>query len=133
MRKRYKLTFPPAISREPIVYHLVKDFDLMPNILRSQIQPGCEGVMLLELTGTADKLVAAEQYLRDQKMVISPAAADIEHNDDLCVDCGLCASVCRQGALSLDALGALVINRDLCVLCEVCVSTCPRRAIKLVF
>ena len=46
-KKRFDLTFPPKQAGEPIIYHLVKDHDLTPNILRARIQPGQEGRMLL--------------------------------------------------------------------------------------
>jgi hypothetical protein len=35
--KKYLLAFNPEIAGEPITYRMVKDFDLMINILRAEI------------------------------------------------------------------------------------------------
>jgi len=38
-KKRVVLTFPPDMIDQPITYHLVKEHDLMINILRANITP----------------------------------------------------------------------------------------------
>ena len=65
-RKRLDLTFPPRQSLKPIIFHLVKDYDLTPNILRAQIEPGQLGRMLLELTGRKKQLLARGEPFRLQ-------------------------------------------------------------------
>ena len=37
-RVRLRLTFPPELIQEPIVYRLVKDFDLVINIRRADVK-----------------------------------------------------------------------------------------------
>ena len=131
-RKRLDLTFPPRQSLKPVVYHLVKDYDIVPNILRAQIQPGQEGRMLVEVTGRKDDLARGVAFLEEQGLAVREAASDICLDDDLCVTCGLCTAVCRPGALYLDGQ-ALVFDKDKCVYCEACVQACPRRAVTLRF
>jgi ABC-type methionine transport system ATPase subunit len=36
VEKRYKLTLPERLSREPIVYHLAHDFEVVMNIRRAR-------------------------------------------------------------------------------------------------
>ena len=131
-RKRIDLTFPPRQSLKPVVYHLVKDYDLVPNILRAQIQPGIEGRMLLELTGRKEDFAAGLDFLEAQGLTVHEAAADIRLDTDACVVCGLCTAVCKPGALVLDG-DELAFDKDKCVYCEACVIACPRRAISLEF
>ncbi|MBN2848439.1 MAG: 4Fe-4S binding protein [Coriobacteriia bacterium] len=131
-RKRLDLTFPPRQSLKPVIYHLVKDHDLVPNILRAQIQPGQEGRMVLEVTGSREDYDAGVAFLESQGLTVTEAASDIVLDEDRCVDCGLCTAVCKPGALTLDAeSGTLVFDKDKCVYCEACVIACPRRAITL--
>lgn len=133
-RKRLDLTFPPRQATKAITYHLVKDFDLVPNILRAQIQPGQEGRMLLELTGGQAEFEAGVAFLRSEDVEVHEAASDICLDVERCVVCGLCTAVCRPGALTLaEGTADLVFDKDKCVYCEACVVACPRRAVMLRF
>jgi hypothetical protein len=49
--KRIVLHFPHRLVDQPIVYKLVKDFDLQFNILKAYVTPQEEGLMVLELSG----------------------------------------------------------------------------------
>ena len=133
-RKRLDLTFPPRQSLKPVIYHLVKDHDLVPNILRAQIQPGQEGRMLLEVTGRKEDFADGIAFLEGQGLTVTEAASDICLDTEQCVTCGLCTAVCRPGALTLaEEDWSLVFDKDKCVYCEACVVACPRRAITLTF
>ena len=133
-RKRLDLTFPPRQSLKPVIYHLVKDYDLVPNILRAQIHPAQEGRMVLEVTGTKESYAAGVAFLESQGLTVSEAASDIVLDTEKCVDCGLCTAVCKPDALTLDpGTQTLVFDKDKCVYCEACVIACPRRAITLSF
>lgn len=133
-RRRLDLTFPSRQATKPIAYHLVKDFDLTPNFLRAQIQPGQQGRMLVEVTGKREAIDAAVEFLASEGITVAPAAADIVLDADACVTCGLCTAVCKPGALTLDpGTSELVFDKDKCVYCEACVVCCPRRAITLAF
>lgn len=131
-KKRLDLTFPPRQSLKPVVYHLVKDYDIVPNILRAQIQPGQEGRMLVEVTGAKDALASGVAFLESQGLTVSEAASDIHLDEERCVVCGLCTAVCRPQAFTLDG-DTLVLKKDKCVYCEACVIACPRRAVTLKF
>lgn len=131
-KKRLDLTFPPRQSLKPVVYHLVKDFDIVPNILRAQIQPGQQGRMVLEVTGSAGALAQGVAFLEAQGLTVREAASDIRLDETRCVTCGLCTAVCKPRALAL-ADDELVFDKDSCVYCEACVAACPRRAIALEF
>ncbi len=132
-RKRLDLRFPPRQSLQPIIYRLVKDYDLVPNILRAEIQPAQEGRMLLEITGTAENYQLGVSFLEHQGLTVHEAASDIVLDSARCVDCGLCTAVCKPGALTLDTSARLVLDKEECVYCGACVSVCPRRAITLSF
>lgn len=131
-KKRLDLTFPPRQSLKPVVYHLVRDYDLVPNILRAQIQPGQEGRMLLEVTGRKEAFVHGIAFLESQGLQVREAASDIVLDDERCVACGLCTAVCRSGAMIVRD-DEIIFDKDKCVYCEACVQACPRRAISLRF
>ena len=59
------------------------------------------------------------------------AQPEIGYAADRCRRCGLCVSLCPEGALRWDDRGqGLVIDRKACVGCFTCVRRCPAQALK---
>lgn len=58
---------------------------------------------------------------------ISPV---LDYNENLCVQCGLCASVCTQGCHSFNN-GVHEIDRGKCSSCGECIKVCPANAIDM--
>jgi ABC-type methionine transport system ATPase subunit len=69
VKKRAKLTFPQHLIKEPVIYTMAKQYDVMPNI-RMAKDYGTVGVMVLELDGTEDNLNKGIQSLRDQGILV---------------------------------------------------------------
>ncbi len=76
MAEHLRLTFPEERVTQPVIYHLVKDFDVVPNIRRAAIENHF-GWLVLELEGDPDRIQAAKVYLQDQGIEISTAEGDI--------------------------------------------------------
>jgi ABC-type methionine transport system ATPase subunit len=53
--KKIVLRFPKRLVDRPIIYRLVKDFDLEFNILKASITPEQEGLLVLELKGKQEE------------------------------------------------------------------------------
>ncbi len=130
MKKKFVLTFPPKIVTQPITYRLVKDFDLVLNILRAQIEEGETGHLVLELEGKKDQIEKGLSFLKEQGVVVQPIARDISLNEEECVVCGICVGVCPTEALYLKDW-ELIFDKEKCILCENCVRACPVRVIEV--
>lgn len=127
--KRIVLTFPHKLLDKPIVYKLVKDFDLVFNILQAKISPQEEGLLVLELTGKKENYAKGIKYLTDLGVNIQPLSKDVARDDDRCTHCGACVTVCPTEALYIDKSTMKVIfDSDKCIACELCVKACPPRA-----
>lgn len=132
VKRKLVLSFPENIVTKPITYRLVKEFNLEFNILRAEITPDMEGKMLIELRGDKEKIEQSIKYLTDTGVSVQEAAKDIIIDKNLCVDCGVCTSICITQALCLDEkTSKLKFNKEKCILCELCLNCCPVSAIKV--
>ena len=61
---RVKLTFPEHLIRQPIIARLVREFDVMPNIRRANVEEHV-GWIVCELGGEDDAVERAVDWLRD--------------------------------------------------------------------
>ena len=75
-RMRLRLTFPAELVPKPLLYHLVKDFDLIPNIRRADVRPD-HGWVVLELEGAEDRLQQGLAWLEEQGVTVDPIERDV--------------------------------------------------------
>ncbi|MBU2257859.1 MAG: NIL domain-containing protein, partial [Candidatus Omnitrophica bacterium] len=61
--KRIVLHFPQRLVDKPIVYKLIRDFNLEFNILKAYVTPQEEGLMVLELKGKDEDYQKGIKYL----------------------------------------------------------------------
>ncbi|OPY63722.1 MAG: NADH-quinone oxidoreductase subunit I [Syntrophorhabdaceae bacterium PtaU1.Bin034] len=134
MKKRIILRFKKNTIDKPIVYRLAKDFDLVYNILRANVSPRAESLMVMEIEGDEADFAKGVEYLKTWNIAIEPIGQDIARNEDKCVHCGLCTSVCATQALDIDRETMRVgFDYEKCVACELCVKVCPVKAMNVYF
>jgi ABC-type methionine transport system ATPase subunit len=75
-RMRVRLTFPPALIQEPIVYRLVKDHDIVINIRRADVKAD-HGWMALELEADEKALERGVKWLKDKGVQVDPIERDV--------------------------------------------------------
>lgn len=76
MKKRIKLTFPQHLIREPVIFTMAKQFDVMPNIRRARVTETV-GEMVLELDGADENLEKGIRYLREKGVDVELVEGDI--------------------------------------------------------
>ncbi len=130
--KRVVLRFPPRLVEQPIIYKLVKDYNLVLNILKASVTPKEEGLMVLELSGARRDYDRGIQYLQEVGVRIQSLGQDVVRNEARCTHCGACVVVCPTGALALDPKTRMVsFYEDKCTACQLCVLPCPPRAMEV--
>jgi ABC-type methionine transport system ATPase subunit len=75
-RMRVRLTFPPERIQEPIIYHLVKDFDIVTNIRRADVKAD-HGWVVLELEGKEENLERGIAWLKGKGVKVDPIERDV--------------------------------------------------------
>ena len=134
MREKYILEYSSAVVDEPVIYTLVKRFDVKVNILRAEISPGHEGSMLVELDSSPENLARSREYLAGSSIKMIPLAQSLIFREEACVDCGACTGVCFSGCLTIGPPDwKLAVDREKCIACGLCVKACPISLFSLKF
>lgn len=131
--KKYLLTFPEHMVETPIAGRLVSSYGLEINILKARVEPNKEGTLVLELRGSAQSIESGISFLSNQGIQVEPMFQGVCWNDDLCIECTACRSVCPSGALMTRYPEMSVyFNGETCIACELCVQACPYGAMQTV-
>ncbi|MDO4581361.1 MAG: 4Fe-4S binding protein [Bacillota bacterium] len=132
--KNVILRFSPDVVDRPIVYELVTEYHLIPNIIKASVNPEREGYIVLGLTGTEDNFERGVFYMQGLGMEVQLLADRVSWDDNICTQCGACTAVCPAGALSLRRPEMeLHFDSEKCIVCHMCIEACPVSAVHLDF
>ena len=76
--RRVQLNYPLDRVKEPVLYHLVMDYGLIPNIRRAQIDFHTGGFIVLELTGDEADLDRGIRFLEETGVTVSEVGLNSE-------------------------------------------------------
>ncbi|MBI2868418.1 MAG: 4Fe-4S binding protein [Chloroflexi bacterium] len=132
--RKIVLHFPRRLVDRPIIYRLVKDYDLEFNILKASVTPEQEGLLVLELRGAQVEYDKGIQFLLDTGVQIQALSQDVTRNAGRCTDCGACLTICPAAALEVDpATRRIRFLSEKCIACGLCIKACPPRAMEVHF
>lgn len=133
-KARIVLHFSKKLVDKPIVYKLVKDFNLTFNILKAEVNPDEEGLMIVELSGDEKEYKKGVEYLKKNGVTVQPLSQDISMDRERCVDCTLCIPICPTQALVKNPdTDEVEFVKEKCIACGICLKVCPYKAMKIVF
>ena len=69
--QKYFLHFPVCETNTPIIYKLVKDYDLEVNIFRALVSSEGEGYLVLDVKGEAGSIKKAMEYIESFGVTIN--------------------------------------------------------------
>ena len=92
-RRIYIIRFPKEISDKPIIYRLIKEYDVEVNILRANILPQREGILIIEMAGAQQNIKDGLEYLGQLGVTIERLATRIRRDEERCYQCGACTGV----------------------------------------
>ena len=133
-KSRVVCFFSEAQSEQPIIYRLVKDYNLVINILKADINPRKEGYLVVELSGNREDYESGIGFLKDIGVRVEPLSQTVVWQEEICAQCGACASFCPTGALDIDrSTMEISFDNSKCVVCGMCLDCCPTRAMTVFF
>ncbi|MDD4295280.1 MAG: 4Fe-4S binding protein [Candidatus Omnitrophica bacterium] len=130
---RIVLHFPKNLVDQTIIYGLVKLYDLQVNILKAEVRPNEEGLMVVELCGEDENYQKGIDFLKSKGMKVQLLSQDITRDIEKCVDCTVCVPLCPTKALTKNSEFEVLFDKDKCIACGVCVKACPYGAMKITF
>jgi L-aspartate semialdehyde sulfurtransferase ferredoxin len=118
----------PGIVREPLIASVILETSALVNIERASID-AVSGEIVLEVLPEKCREVKEAFERRGVDVVI--LEMPVIRDEDECVHCGACVSVCPTGTFRFDSW-LVVADSGKCIQCGACVSGCPQRALRLV-
>jgi ABC-type methionine transport system ATPase subunit len=73
---RIRLTFPPELVTEPVIYNVGHQFQVVTNIRRANVVKDA-GWVILEMSGEEAELERAIEYLRRTGVQVEPVEGDV--------------------------------------------------------
>jgi len=76
MKQRVRLKFPQHLIKEPVIFTMAKNFDVMPNIRMARVTDSF-GEMTLELEGTEEHMASGLNSLSELGISVELIEDDI--------------------------------------------------------
>lgn len=123
------LNFSPKMVNQAVITNLIKNYDVSFNILRADINPK-GGKMLVEINGPEAE--EGINYIKKAGIDVSRVKKVVKKDEDLCIDCGACVSLCPVKAILIEDDWTIGVDDEECIGCKLCTYSCPIKAIKVV-
>lgn len=118
----------PEITPKPLIAEVILETGTLLNIDRADVRPKGGEVVIDVPRDNYDEVASAFEK-RGAK--ITSLDQPVIKDDDECVNCGACISVCPTGVISFKDDWSVDMDVSKCVQCGTCVTMCPQAALKL--
>ena len=133
MDTKLKIDFNEGNVQGSVARILVSEFDLIPNILKAEIDGDGSGIMIVSINASADVVDACLERLNSLGYIATVMNFHIIHDEDRCWSCGACTSVCPTRTIYLDKdTFEFRAHPDTCIACGSCLDACPVKALTLI-
>jgi len=75
-RKQVVFTFPPELVKEPVIYNLGRQFNVVTNIRRAGVTQK-KGWVVLELEGSEEDIEQGLNWVTQKGVRVDPAVGDV--------------------------------------------------------
>ena len=116
----------PDITPRPLIAEVILETRALLNIDRADVKPKGGEVVIDVLEDECERVVAA---FKKRGATITCLKQPIIKDDDECINCGACISVCPTGVISFMDDWSVQMDLDKCVQCGACVTMCPHGAL----
>ncbi|WP_456330593.1 4Fe-4S binding protein [Archaeoglobus sp.] len=122
------LRFDSRTVTEPVLSKTTLKTGALINILRASVGAR-RGEILIEVDD--EKAKEVENILKEEGVEVIELLEAVQKDDEKCVHCGACVSICPTEAISFNGEKRVIVNAEKCVHCGACVKVCPTKALSL--
>ena len=122
------LSFPSHLHGMPYTAEVILETGAKINIDRANVNAVC-GELIIDVPD--EKVEEVARRFEARGVVVKRLLSPISWDEERCIHCGACISVCPKGVFSFDEHWRIRVEAEKCVRCDVCVKACPLNAIEL--
>jgi L-aspartate semialdehyde sulfurtransferase ferredoxin len=74
--RKVMLTYPEHLIKEPVLFRMVRRFDVMPNIRRARVTDTV-GEIALEMEGAPEEIDRGIRFLQEAGVQVEPLEGDV--------------------------------------------------------
>lgn len=125
--ERILLMFSEEQFSQPVTAQVILELRVPLKILNADITAQ-GGSVLIEVSQKDVKNVI--KAFKERGVIVT-LQKQISVDDNKCIQCGACYSLCPVDAIALDADYTLYFDSEKCISCGLCLDACPTRAISI--
>ncbi|MBS3815436.1 MAG: 4Fe-4S binding protein [Hadesarchaea archaeon] len=130
MVEKVLLKYSTDKAEKPILASVIRKTDVPMNILHADLSTE-GGEIFISIDASEGKTSEVINLFKEHGLEIEEIKEAIHLDEDSCIECGACVSICPTDALKLDDDFSLILDEDKCVYCKACVPACPVRALNV--
>lgn len=123
------MRFPSHLHEMPRIAEVIIETGAKINIDRANVD-AVRGELIIDVPSDKEARVAA--LFRERGVEVRKLMKLIAWDEERCIHCGACISVCPTGVFKFDPLWNVYLDEEKCIQCEICVKACPLGALACV-
>lgn len=125
---KLKCRFTPEIIRQPILADTILETGVRIDIERATVD-ATSGEIVINVPDQGCRSVV--DYLRKHNVDVTKLGETITKDEEGCIHCGACVSVCPVDAHAYQHDWSVRLDRSACVRCGSCITACPVSVLRL--
>lgn len=131
MSEKILLEYTTEKAEEPIISSITRQTDIPINILHADLTPK-GGEIFVSIDASEEKFEKIVDLFKESGVEITKVKEGIKLDEDTCLECGACISLCPTDALSLsDEDFSIELDEEKCIYCKACIPACPVDALSI--
>lgn len=125
---KIKISIPTERIHDPIISESIIETGIRLNIMVANID-STYGELIADVKDSRFNKI--KKALESRGAIVAILDQPIYRDEEECVDCGACISVCPMNVYSFDENWSLCVDEKKCIQCGMCIKMCPHGALKL--